>query len=315
MQNDVDPKVRLTLLLRVAEGNAKNAIDGNGLAALLPSIQTDDVLLDAWTSAASTDPTSAIVAITTLDAASTDAISQRVSVLAEHLARNRPTPEQIGRLLQIDPNSSLAVTVWEGLANGWPRDLTISLPEESQKLVRDRFLAEDTSVESKAAILAVADKWSVENLNDIVGEIQDELLTTAMDTDAEAGARLNAWDQSIRLAPNSPKILDAVEDFFTPQLSPETGVEALRSLQAARAEGLTETLLELRTSLGPKLGSQILTLLLSRAESTEDLLDAIAEGQVQFNDLHLDQRQALLNHPTAAIAARAKSSWSHAEPW
>ncbi len=68
LQNDVDPKVRLTLLLRVAEGNAKNAIDGNGLAALLPSIQTDDVLLDAWTSAASTDPTSAIVAMTKLDA-------------------------------------------------------------------------------------------------------------------------------------------------------------------------------------------------------------------------------------------------------
>ncbi|MDV6030196.1 MAG: c-type cytochrome [Phycisphaera sp. RhM] len=306
LQNDVDPKVRLTLLLRVAEGNAKRAIDGNGLAALLPSIQTDDVLLDAWTSAASTDPASAIVAMTQMEQLTADAISKRVSVLAEHLARNRPTAEQIGQLLQIDPDSSLAVTVWEGLANGWPRDLTISLSEKSQQLVRDRFLAEDTSVESKAAILAVADKWSVENLNAIVGEIQDELLTTAMDADAEADARLSAWDQSIRLAPNSPKILDAVEEFFTPQLSPETGVEALRSLQAARVEGLTETLLESRASLGPKLGSQILTLLLSRAESTEDLLDAIAKGQVQFNDLQLDQRQALLNHPTAAIAARAE---------
>ncbi|EMB17805.1 PVC-type heme-binding CxxCH protein [Rhodopirellula europaea] len=306
LQKDVDPKVRLTVLLRVAEGNAQNAIDGDGLAGLLPSIQTDDVLLDAWTSAASTDPTSAIVAITKMDQASLDAITQRVSVLAEHLARNRPTAEQIGQLLLIDPNSSLAVTVWEGLANGWPRDLTISLPEASQMLVRDRFLADDTSVESKAAILAVADRWSVENLNEIVGEIQDELLTTAMDSGAEADARLSAWDQSIRLAPNSPKILDAAEEFFTPQLSPETGVEALRSLQTARTEGLTGTLLELRTSLGPKLGSQILTLLLSRAESTEDLLNAIAEGQVQFNDLQLDQRQALLNHPTDSIAARAK---------
>lgn len=306
LQDDVDPKVRLTVLLRVAQGNARNAIDGDGLAALLPSIQTDDVLLDAWTSAASTDPTSAIVAITKMDQASSDSITERVSVLAEHLARNRPTAEQIGQLLQIDPSSSLAVTVWEGLANGWPRDLTISLPDESQKLVRDRFLADDTSVESKAAILAVADKWSVENLNEIVGEIQDELLTTAMDSGAEADARLSAWDQSIRLAPISPKILAAAEEFFTPQLSPETGVEALRSLQTARAEGLTETLLELRASLGPKLGSQILTLLLSRAESTEDLLNAIAEGQVQFNDLQLDQRQALLNHPTDAIAARAK---------
>ena len=72
LQNDIDPKVRLTVLLRVAQGNAKNAIDGDGLAGLLPSIQTDDVLLDAWTSAASTDPTSAIVAITKMDQASLD---------------------------------------------------------------------------------------------------------------------------------------------------------------------------------------------------------------------------------------------------
>ncbi|MCA9183102.1 MAG: hypothetical protein KDA51_16685, partial [Planctomycetales bacterium] len=275
LQTDVDPKVRLTLLLRIADSDAASVIDGNGLVKLLPSIQTDDVLLDAWTSAASTDPAVAIVAMTKSEQSSTATNAKAASVLAEHLARSRPSAEQISQLLQIDPNAKLAVTVWESLAKGWPRDLTILLPASSQKLVRERFLSDQASVESKAAILSVADKWSVENLADIVGEIQGELLTTALNEGAATDERLSAWDQSIRLAPTSPKILDALEEFFTPQLSPATGVEALRSLQNARVDGLSESLLGLRTSLGPKLGSEVLTLLLSRSETTESLLDAI----------------------------------------
>jgi putative membrane-bound dehydrogenase-like protein len=306
LHNDVDPKVRLTVLLRVAEGNANAAISGGDLAGLLPSIVNDSILLDAWTSAASTDPAAAIVAFSKMDPSGVNTLNQRISVLAEHLARSKPTAEKISELLEISPDSQVAVTVWEGLAKGWPRDFVVSLPETSQRIVRKRFLANDTSVESKAAILAVAEKWSISNLNEIVGEIQDELLTTAMEADADSENRLSAWAQAIRLAPTSPKLLGAVESFFTPQLAPETGIAALGSLRDARVDGLSETLLNLKTSLGPKMGSQILTLLLSRADGTEDLLDAIADGQIQFTDLQLEQRQALLNHPTAAIASRAK---------
>ncbi len=306
LQNDVDPKVRLTVLLRVAEGMTNAAIGGDDLAALAPSMENDSVLLDAWTSAASTDSAATIVALGKMNPSAVYSLTQRISVLAEHLARNEPTVEQISQLLEISPDSSIAVTVWEGLAKGWPRDLVLSLPETSQRIVRERFLANDVSVESKAAILAVAEKWSIMNLDEIVADIQDELLGTALDAEADSKKRLNAWDQAIRLAPTSPKLLDAAESFFTPQLAPETGIAALGSLQAARVDGLSETLLDLKTSLGPKLGSQILTLLLSRADGTEDLLGAIADGRVQFNDLQLDQRQALLNHPTSSIAARAK---------
>lgn len=304
--NDVDPKVRLTTLLRIAEGDAKKAIDGEALVALIPSIQGDQILLDGWTSAASTDPVMAIVGVSKMDEGSEAVINQRVAVLAEHLARSRPSAEQISQLLEVAPNSPVAVTLWQGLAKGWPRDLTIQLPAEAQQVIRERFLADDASTEGKAAILAVADKWSIENLGEIVGRIQDALLATALNYDSDNSARLRAWDQAIRLAPESPKILDAVEELFTPQLPPDLGVQALSSLQAARVNGLSDALLRLRTSVGPKLGSQILTLLLSREDGTEDLLDAVAEGQVQFNDLQLDQRQALLNHPTPSISKRAK---------
>ena len=68
----------------------------------------------------------------------------------------------------------------------------------------------------------------------------------------------------------------------------------------------TQQLLSIRGSLSPKLAGSILTLLLARADTTENLLQSIADGKVQFSELQLDQRQALLNHPTREIAARAK---------
>ncbi len=48
-------------------------------------------------------------------------------------------------------------------------------------------------------------------------------------------------------------------------------------------------------------------LLLSRAETTETLLNAIEKGEIQFSDLQLDQRQAILGHPDRALARRAET--------
>ncbi len=75
---------------------------------------------------------------------------------------------------------------------------------------------------------------------------------------------------------------------------------------AARTEGLAEQLLATRGRLGPTLASSVLRLLLNRAETTTTLLDAIEQGAIQFSDLQLDQRQAIVNHPERAIARRAE---------
>jgi len=310
VHKDIDPRVRLTALLRVADGDAGKALPGGELSSLVSDVSdvgNDDILLNAWTAAAATDAVETIVALTGNDTPTIESeqIATRVGVLAEHIARNNPTADQIGRLLDTNPNSPLAVTLWNGLAKGWPRDSVVKISREAQQKVRERFLSEQSSVESKAAILSVADKWAIENLSDIVDEIQDELLTVALNTDTSAEKRLDAWDQAIRLSPSSPKLLDATEQLLTAQLAPETGVAAINSLEAARVDGLSQQLLELRQSLGPKLGSQILTFLLSRTDSTQHLLDAVENGKVRFSDLKLDQRQAILNHPTSSIASRA----------
>ncbi len=315
LHQDVDPRVRLSLLLRIAESKSPNVVSGEVLSSMLlsdPPQVNDDVLLDAWTSAASTNPLSTLLALINhadnleiRNIPSYTGLSSRISVLAEHIARSAPTIQQVDQLLNLDPSSKLTVAVWEGLSRGWPKDLQLAISEESQQKFRDRFLAETTSIECKAAILPVANRWSIRDLDRSVAAIQERLFEVALDTSSDNDARLNAWGQAIRLAPTSPRILSAAEKFFSPQLPPEIGNRAMDALQVAQVDGLAAQLLEARRKLGPSLSNSVLRLLLNRAETTTILLDAIEKGQIQFSDLQLDQRQAILNHPDRAIASRA----------
>jgi uncharacterized protein len=133
LQQDPDPKVRLAVLLRIADDKAKDAVSGDGLARILlgdPSTMGDDILLDAWTSAASTNPIATLVALVNSKEVQAETnLSPRISVLAEHIARSNPTAEKVAQLLELDANSKLTVAAWEGLARGWPKSLTIALPE------------------------------------------------------------------------------------------------------------------------------------------------------------------------------------------
>ena len=309
LHEDPDPRVRLAFLLRAAKNDSPDLITGQTLGKLLTQanlIAADDVLLDAWTSAASTQPIATLVTLATQgeNPESSPQITDRVSILAEHVARSKPKADDIEKLFEIDPKSPRTVAVWKGLAKGWPKDHKLTLSETAQISVRDRFLSEENSIESKAALLSVADKWSIANLDKIVADIQERLLDTSLDSKVAIDKRVDAWDQAIRIAPTSDRILKAVESLFTPQLNPEMGGKALDSLRSASVEGLSKSLLGLRGRLGPKLAASVLTLMLARTDTTSDLLSAIESGQLQFSDLQLDQRQAVMNHPDPSVANR-----------
>ncbi len=307
LQLDTDPRVQLAVLLRIAESKSK--VDGQLLSSLMSGSQTiinDSTLLDAWTMAASTNPVPALLALINSSAAQPDNnLAARSAVLAEHIARSSPSAETIVQLLELNPNSKLTVAAWEGLAKGWPKEFTLTLTAEAQQRFRQRFLAESTSMDCKAAILAVADKWSISDLDKDVAKIQQSLFELALDTSNDDDKRLTSWEQAIRLAPESPRILEAASKLFTPQLAPAVGAKAIESLQAARATGLADQLLAARKQLGPTISQSIIRLLLNRAETTTTLLNAIEQGRVQFAELQLDQRQAILNHPDREIAKRA----------
>lgn len=309
LQADADPKVKLALMLRIADDPTNDVVTASQISGMLlsdSSMVSDEILLDAWTSAASTKPVPTILAIANDKNAPVDLkLFTRVSVLAEHIARSKPDQEVIAQLLNLDPSSRLTVSAWEGLSRGWPKDYTVSLADASQKKFRERFLADSTSIECKAAVLSVADKWSIKDLEQSVAEIQQSLFEIALDTSLDNEKRLSSWEQAIRLSPNSERILDATAKFFTAQIAPDFGDKAMQALQAARVQGLAKQLLAARRKLSPSMGNSVFRVLLNRAETTATLLDSIEQGQISFSDLQLDQRQAILNHPDRDIARRA----------
>ena len=60
-------------------------------------------------------------------------------------------------------------------------------------------------------------------------------------------------------------------------------------------------------SLTPSVRAEAIRVMLSRSDWSGSLLDSLDKNSVQPNDLSLDQRQNLANHPTKSIADRAKT--------
>jgi uncharacterized protein len=248
-----------------------------------------------------------LVELSNRSVTNSDALLERLKVLSEHVARKTANAEVISQLLKANPNSDVALAIWTGLEKGWPRGLIVQLPESVQLDFKQRFLSREVNLESKAAVLALAEKWTIGNLTEIVEQMQSELLKVVRDGTRETAERVTAWQQMIRLTPNSAALLVELDKLVTPQLDLELGKGLLSSLTAARVDGLAAKVLELRGRLSPTLAGQVLTMLLGRADTTLELLDAIEAGTVPWTALQLDQRQALLGHPTKAIAERAAS--------
>jgi len=86
MPQDSNPRVQLTLLLRIADDQSKESVPGellSGLVLVSRSIAKDDVLLDAWTSAVSTNPIPILLAVVNSNDAQADRnLSARVAVSA-----------------------------------------------------------------------------------------------------------------------------------------------------------------------------------------------------------------------------------------
>ena len=305
---DKDPRVQLAMLLRIAE-DSQAAIAADALVQQLVQdvkLADDAILLDAWTSAASKHAVDVLAGLIQQKKEFSVAVQNRIAVLGEHIARSNPTSGDLEKLLQRNPGSPVLVPIWQGLAKGWPREGKFELSQATQDRLRKEFLAESIPIENRAALLAIADRWSIAGLPELAQNIQSTLFETALDANQQIEERLKAWDQAIKLAPASANIMRATRQLLTPQLPPAIGTRALMSLQAARVEGLADEILLLRKKLSPQVASAALTLLLSRSETTRELLDAIAEGKVQFLDLQLDQRQALMNHPMRELANYAK---------
>ncbi len=311
---DEDPQVRLAALLKVADIRDSKV----ELIALLarPDLLTqlksasestsDRWLLEAWTSAAAAHAFDVLpLLVTQRDLQPSEAVLKHIGIVAQHASRSKMDATGIEKFIVTPGNPGVASVYISGLVAGWPKDYELSI----SKIAGDRLLAiwlnGSLPIESKSQVLQLASAIGVKDLGQGLGKIQQELVSVFGDSKKDTDSRVAAAKQSIVLQPESSAIVSDIIALVTPQSAPELASGMVQALSASRAKGIASILTDRSRSLPPDFLKNSIRVLLSRPQSTLELLDLMESGKLTISDLQLDQKQALRDHPNATVREKA----------
>ena len=309
---DGDPQVRLAALLKVADITESSAqlialLARPDLLTQLPSgSQNDRWLLDAWTSAAATHAFEVLpVMVAQKDWQPSDAVLKRIGIVAQHAARSKMDAAGIEKFIVTPSNPGVASVFISGLVAGWPKDYELAISKAAGDRLLATWLKGSLPIESKSQVLQLANAIGVKDLGQGLGKIQEELVAVFADPKKDTDSRVAAAKQSVVLQPQSTSIVSDIIAQITPQSTPELASGMVQALSASRAKGLASILTERSRALPPDFLKNSIRVLLSRPQSTLELIDMIDTGKLTIGDLQLDQKQALRDHPNAEVRERA----------
>ena len=307
--SDDNAQVRLAALLKFSSiAFESNDEVGAALASVLVGESTggDPWLLDAVTSAAAKHDVSFLKAISQRETDVPPAGLERVSIVAEHFARGKPSSEALSQILSAlrAGNPTINAKIVAGLASGWQKAHAIALSDDDDEAISKLLVT--LPAESKAKLVQLATAWGSESIAEHTEAIAKSLLETIGDEKKSTEARVSAAKQLVGLRSNDGKTVAKLLREITPQASPELASGLLDACRLSRAEGIGDAIVEEMEVWTPAFKSSAIRVLLSRPELTDSLLAGIEDRQLQLADLSLDQKQALADHPEKAIAARAK---------
>ena len=303
--DDSNHQVRLAALLALADlPGSKNA--GAELAdmAASPTTESDRWLGDAVVAAAAANSHAFLTSVAGRERLS-DALTERVAIVAEHYGRSAPTEDVeslVDQLLTSKP--SVVQTIVRGMADGWPADQKPALTEAFEGKLEALVKQLDTG--GRGQLLRLAGVWGSTRLARYSDEIVQNLLSKVDDDDAENSARLAAASELIDFQSTSDTVVESLLSRITPQTSPELAEGLVATLRRSDAPKLGDLVVDRLASVTPRVRSQGIELLLGRRDAIPTLLTAIDSGSVQLAELTLDQRQNLTRHPDRGVRRRAE---------
>ena len=299
-----DPQVKLAALLKLADCPAGTAGVAEAVIASSESA-TDRWLLDAWTSAAATHAADLLPRIASQKVNVSNDLAGRLAIVAEHAARNKLKADSMAALIESKSNPQVISSVISGLVRGWPKDYRIELSDKSSDAFVANWLSGDLPLDVKGQVIQLASSLGVQKLEEAVGKIRSELLTMVNDGQLDPAQRLAAAKQMILLEPNSEKVLESLLSQVNAQSTPDFAAGMVAALGGSKFNGLFGKLLEQSQSMPPDFLRNSIRMVLGRPEMTRELIEAIEGGKLTINDLQLDQRQLLRDHPDAKIREKA----------
>jgi len=303
---DEHPQVRLAALLALAE-MPPSAAAGEAAAQQLAATQGDNWLFDAATSAAARHASYFLHALAAKPAtAPSAALLERITIVANHLARSLPD-DKVGGLLQdlAGLSGPVVQATLAGLEKGWPKSGKIKLSAaDEEALVK---LLGTLPKSARGALVNLATRWGSEKLAGQTAEIAKALLATAQDEKAADGERAAAAQQLIEFRPTDANAAKSLLSSINVRTSPQLATGILEALTRSESPEVGAALVEAFAKMTPNNKTTAFRVLLSRGEWTTALLDAATAGKMSLNGLSLDQKQALAAHPNKKIATQAKA--------
>ena len=302
-----EPQVRLAALLALAEMPPSAEAAAAVLAALADDRNRGDRwMTDAATSAAATNAVDFLIAACGRQSGSR-VLGPVVAIVSEHLARGADgegATAVISAAAEGEPR--IAQSLVAGLAGGWSESAEPPvLSEASEAALATLF--ERLPPASQGELIRLAARWGSRQLAEQAERIATTLLAVVDDREAAIDRRVEAARQLVSLMPADTATVDTLLERINPQTAPEVATGVLQALQSSRAEGLGGRILGTIGSMTPSVRPAAIRLLVSRPETTRDLLDALDSGGLQRSDLTLDQQQTLLAHPDRRIRRTAES--------
>ncbi len=304
---DKNAQVRLATFLTLADLPASaDAADAVRLSMLIPENVQDRWIYDSMIAVAARHDLPFLKAVVKNgDANSPSPPSEILTIIAEHYARGAPS-DSIGSLLVALGQASNDVNspIISGLAKGWPKGKSATFDDATEAaLVK---LLKQLPPTTRGPLATFASRAGSKAMEQHGAEIASSFLLIAKD---EAGSDASRREAGIQLIDFRRLDSSAAKDLLsivTPRISPVLSAGLIEAVGRSEAPEVGAILIASLGSLTPSIRPAAIRVLLSRADWSEALLDALDQGSVQLGELSLDQKQGLSAHPSKKLADRAK---------
>ncbi len=298
---DADVQVRLAAMLALSDlpssGEAGAAIAS---AMSRDSGNPDRWLQDAMVSAAATHADGFLAALATMKAKPAGKTLDAMQIVAAHYGRTGPVEtvgSVIAQLTKSDPE--VAGAILTGFASGWPAD---KAPQLTEPLESDlKKLMESLPKSSGGLLVKLARQWGSESFEKYAQEVSRSLLAQMDDDNLAVDRRKAAAIQLVEFRSLDEDVVADLLDRVTPQTEPSLALAMVQSLARSESPAAGNQIVSRLEELTPQTRIAAIGVLLARPDSTQALLQAIANGDVLLAELSLDQKQALMAHPNEDI--------------
>ncbi len=302
LTTDSDLQVRLAALLFLADvpTDASNKI-GLHLGQIGESLTFDSWLLDAWTSSAAVHSESSLPALLTIEKPWSAELASRIGIVASHAARSRPSEQQMAATIIAMSKAPVGntIAILQGFERGWPQDHALRIDAAAADALVT--VMERLPINGKSLVIQLANRLGATTIQNKSETIRRELLAVVVNEKVDTKQRLEAAKMLVVMQPADDAIVDSFLSIINPQQAPELVNGLLTALQTSRSGKVGSATLELIPSLTPEAKNTAIRLLLAKPDTTAELLKSIQDGKLEFNDLALDQQQALRDHPDKPI--------------